>query len=245
MTFCLVSMLVQWQTYIQNTMHMSPLCIHTGGLKKVNMWSYCPGVIAWPYSPKSVIKAQAMQCCIITVMLYIILCLIWKLPTFINMVKSNSHFLLAWNHVFDLVTLTFDLDLQGRLKGHPCPCPDQIWGQYVKPFRVIGDLKSRFLIWWPWPLTYGLDLQGRPQGYWWPYPDQIWGPYVKPFPRCEFWLHHIHPSIHPSRHTDIQKVMHKSPPCIRTGGLNYGRPLTCYTRKCTNMGVKNVSEQLV
>ncbi len=31
----------------------------------------------------------------------------------------------------------------------------------------------------------------------------------------EFWLRHIHPSIHP----DIQKVMHKSPPCIRKGGL--------------------------
>ncbi len=33
----------------------------------------------------------------------------------------------------------------------------------------------------------------------------------KPFPKYEFWLHHIQ--------TDIQKVMHKIPPCIHTAGL--------------------------
>ena len=37
-TFCLVWILVKWQTYrhtdIQNTVHMSPPCIRTGGLKK-------------------------------------------------------------------------------------------------------------------------------------------------------------------------------------------------------------------
>ena len=43
--------------------------------------------------------------------------------------------------------------------------------------------------------------------------DQIWGLYVEPFPRYDFFSSTFGPV------TYRRKAMHKSPPCMGTGGL--------------------------
>ncbi len=103
-------------------MHMSRPCIRTGGLKRGICEVTC---IAGPFSVMSVIKAQAMQCYIIPVMLHNLMIALEainfhqaKKPLSISM---KSRFLTWW-------TLNFDLDLQGRPQGHSCPSSDQILG---------------------------------------------------------------------------------------------------------------------
>ena len=128
------------------------------------------------------------------------------------MVKPNSHFLLAWNHVF---------------------CPGDIW-----PWPPGST--SRFSLSLPWPnlRTICQSLPGKMRAEitvfdlvtltfdLWPWPPGSTSRLSMSMP-CpnlraicqaipQIWiLVRSHTSIHP----DIQKAMHKSPPCIRTGGL--------------------------
>ena len=126
------------------------------------------------------------------------------------------------NHIFDLVTLTFDLDLQGRplTLTHATfdldPC--DTWPQ-ILPVRWSNETWNN--VFWPsdldlWPMTLTLKINLRVIHI--NILTKFHDPELNGCWNLIFGLVTFGPIT--DRRPDRRKALHMSPPCIRPGGLN-------------------------
>ena len=145
-------------------------------------------------------------------------CELW--PRTLCVSRSNE----SWNHTFNLVKLTFDLDLQGwplTLTQMTFDLdPSDPWPQGL-PARQSNETWNRFF--WPsdldfWPMTLTLTFNLGDIHF------HVVIKFHDPrFIGSWYMTFCLDSSLNfgqvTDRHTDIRNIMHKSPPCIRTGGL--------------------------